>query len=189
MTATLLQRAREELGTAGLIGLVLLAGAVVFLLGALEPLEGRRQSLDAQLARGERAGGVSQGRDRASDGAARLAAFYEFFETGEAATGWLARLHAAGAAAGVEIRSADYTLHKTGTRLARYEIVLPVTGSYPQIRAFLRNALADIPVLSLDQVQIKREQAQGGKVQAEARLTLHLLETAGTKRAAREPKS
>jgi hypothetical protein len=174
MTATLLRRAREELGIAGLIGLVLLAGAVAFLLGALEPLESRRQALDAQLARGERAG-ASQARDPASDCAARLASFYEFFETGEAATGWLARLHAAGAAAGVEIRSADYTLHKTGTRLSRYEIVVPVTGSYPQIRAFLRNALADIPVLSLDQVHVKREQSQGGKVQAEARLTLHLL--------------
>lgn len=176
MTGDLLQRARNELGTAGLLGLGLMVAAVAFLLVALEPLEARRQALDTQLARGDRTGGAMQGRDRASDGAARLAAFYEFFETGEPATGWLARLHAAGAAAGVEIRSADYTLHKTGTRLFRYEVVLPVSGSYPQIRAFLRNALADIPVLSLDQVHIKREQTQGGKVQAEARFTLHLLE-------------
>jgi hypothetical protein len=175
MTTTLLKRAREELGTAGLLGLVLLTAAALFLLLKLEPLEARRAALDAQLTRGDRGGNAAPSRDRASENAARLAAFYDFFETGEAATGWLARLHAAGAAAGVEIRSADYTLHKTGTRLARYEIVLPVTGSYPQIRAFLRNALADIPVLSLDQVQIKREPAQGGKVQAEARLTLHLL--------------
>ena len=173
MTSALLKRARDELGTAGLLGLGLLIAAAVFLAVGLEPLEERRAALEAQLARGDR-GGASQPRDRASDSAARLAAFYAFFETGEATTDWLARLNAAGAAAGVEIRSADYTLHKTGTRLSRYEIVLPVTGSYPQIRAFLRNALADIPLLSLDQVQVKRE-AQGGKVQAEARLTLHLL--------------
>lgn len=176
MMPALLKRVRDELGAAGLLGLVLLTAAALFLVLGLEPLEARRAALDTQLARGDRGGGP-QARDRASDNAARLAAFYDFFETGEAATGWLARLHAAGAAAGVDIRSADYTLHKTGTRLARYEIVLPVTGSYPQIRAFLRNALADIPVLSLDQVEIKREPAQGGKVQAEARLTLHLLDT------------
>jgi hypothetical protein len=176
MTGALLQRARDELGAAGLLGLGLLIAAALFLLLVLEPLEARRQALDAQLARGDRNGGSAQARGQASGGGARLSAFYDFFETGEAATGWLARLHAAGAAAGVDVRSADYTLHKTGTRLSRYEIVLPVTGSYPQIRAFLRNALADIPVLSLDQVQIKREPAQGGKVQAEARLTLHLLE-------------
>ena len=158
MMPALLKRVRDELGAAGLLGLVLLTAAALFLVLGLEPLEARRAALDTQLARGDRGGGP-QARDRASDNAARLAAFYDFFETGEAATGWLARLH------------------KTGTRLARYEIVLPVTGSYPQIRAFLRNALADIPVLSLDQVEIKREPAQGGKVQAEARLTLHLLDT------------
>jgi hypothetical protein len=176
MMPALLKRVRDELGAAGLLGLALLAAAALFLVLKLEPLEARRVALDTQLARGDRSGGP-QVRDRAFDNAARLAAFYDFFETGEAATGWLAKLHAAGAAAGVDIRSADYTLHKTGTRLARYEIVLPVTGSYPQIRAFLRNALTDIPVLSLDQVEIKREPAQGGKVQAEARLTLNLLDT------------
>ena len=92
----------------------------------------------------------------------------------EAATDWLARLNAIGARSGVQIRSADYRMQKTGTRLERYEVVLPLTGSYPQIRAFLGQALAEIPVLSLDQVTIKRERAQGGAVQAEARMTLHL---------------
>jgi hypothetical protein len=52
--------------------------------------------------------------------------------------------------------------------------VLPLTGSYPQIRAFLATALAEIPVLSLDQVTIKKERAQGGALEAEAKLTLHL---------------
>jgi hypothetical protein len=172
MTAPVLQRARDELGFVGLLAIGLLFASIVFFFVALKPLEQRHDALESQAANGAAPGGTG----RAASAAARLAAFYQFFETGEAATGWLARLHAAGAAAGIEIRSANYTLHKTGTRIERYEIVLPLTGSYPQIRAFLRNVLAEIPVLSLDQIHIKREQAQGGRVQAEARMTLHLVQ-------------
>ena len=60
-------------------------------------------------------------------------------------------------------------------RIVRYEIVLPVAGSYPQIREFLRRSLAEIPVLSLDQVNLKREKRNDGAVNAELRLTLHMV--------------
>ncbi|HUF79604.1 MAG TPA: GspMb/PilO family protein [Burkholderiales bacterium] len=165
--ARALQRARAELGAAGLLA----AGVIYFVL-VLQPLEQRSAALEARLA----ARAPAAGREGASP-AARLAGFYRFFETGETAPDWLARLHAAGAAAGVELHSAAYTLHKTGTRIERYEMVLPLTGSYPQIRAFLRSALAEIPVLSLDQVQIRREGGEReGRVRADARLTLHLVQ-------------
>ena len=42
----------------------------------------------------------------------------------------------------------------------RYEIVLPVAGSYAQIRDFLKRALAEIPVLSVDQLTLKRDEPQ-----------------------------
>jgi hypothetical protein len=171
MMARALQRARAELGTPGLAAAGLLAAGTLFLFLVLQPLEQRSAALESRLA----AGAPAAGRAGASS-AARLAGFYRFFETGEAATDWLARLHAIGAATGVELQSAAYTLNKTGTRIERYEIVLPLTGSYPQIRAFLRNVLAEIPVLSLDQVQIRREGGRDGRVQAEARLTLHLVQ-------------
>jgi hypothetical protein len=170
MSAALLRKARHELGVTGLIALALFGAAALFFFLAVKPLEARNALVESELAQAERQapGG------RAPAAGARLAAFYRYFETGEAATDWLARLSAIGASSGVQIRSADYRLQKTGTRLERYEVVLPLTGSYPQIRAFLATALAEIPVLSLDQITIKKERAQGGAVEAEARLTLHL---------------
>jgi hypothetical protein len=170
MSAALLDKARRELGTTGLAALALFVMAALFFFFAVKPLESRNALLEDELARAESiaAGG------RGAGGGARLAAFYRYFETGESATDWLARLNAIGARAGVQMPSADYRLQKTGTRLERYEVVLPLTGSYPQIRSFLAQALAEIPVLSLDQVTIKKERAQGGNVQAEARMTLHL---------------
>jgi hypothetical protein len=57
----------------------------------------------------------------------------------------------------------------------RYEIVLPVAGTYPQIRDFLRRSLEEIPVLSLDQLSVKRERRSDAAVQAELRMTLHMV--------------
>ena len=170
MSAALLRKARQELGTTGLVAVLLFAAAALFFFLAVKPLESRTAALEDELARAESLAGGGRG----ASGGARLATFYRYFETGESATDWLARLNAIGARAGVRIPSADYRLQKTGTRLERYEVVLPLTGSYPQIRAFLAQALVEIPVLSLDQITIKKERAQGGTVQAEARMTLHL---------------
>ena len=163
----ILRRARNELGLTGLAALALFAGAALFLLLVVRPLEARNALVEDELGRSE----VKAQPGRAPAGA-RLAAFYRYFETGDGATDWLTRLNAIGTATGVQVRSAEYRMQKTGTRIERYEMVLPLTGSYPQIRAFLRQALAEIPVLSLDQLTIRKE---GGALQAEARMTLHLV--------------
>ena len=44
-----------------------------------------------------------------------------------------------------------------------------------QLRDFLRRTLTEIPVLSLDQMTLKREGRNDGAVQAELRMTLHMV--------------
>ena len=58
--------------------------------------------------------------------------------------------------------------------IERYEVALPLRGNYARIRAFLENALIEIPVLSLDHVSFRRKSPGDGAVEAEVRLTLHL---------------
>lgn len=160
---------RDELGGAGMASIVLFACALLFLLFSLRPLEARNARLEAELAQSQsRNTGVS-----AATPAARLAAFYRFFETEKQTTDWLADLHAAAQSAGIQMRSASYQFHDTGTPLERYEISLPITGSYAQIRAFLESALAQIPVLAIDQVNFRRNAATDAQIQAEVRLSLH----------------
>ncbi len=170
------QRFCSELGALGLASLGLLAGATLFFFLALKPLEARNELLQQRLADSTRTNAVSGARPApASQTAAKLAALYEFLETKEQKSDLLAKLHATGAAAGVEVRAADYKLHKTGVRIERYEIALPVTGSYAQIRTFLGNALAGIPALSLDQVSFRKQRPEDAQVQADVRFTLHLV--------------
>jgi Tfp pilus assembly protein PilO len=171
-----LQRIRRELGGVGLASLGLLAGAALFFFLALKPLEARNERLQQRLGESTRMNAApGAGPASASQTAAKLDALYQFLETKEHKSDLLAKLHAIGAAAGVEVRAADYKLHKSGVRIERYEITLPVTGSYAQIRAFLGNALAGIPALSLDQVSFRKQRPNDAQVQAEMRLTLHLV--------------
>ena len=112
-----------------------------------------------------------------ANAADRIGAVYQYLEKPEATTDWLAKLYAIGRATGVELQSATYKTQNAGGRLQRYEIVLPLTGSYTQMRDFLKRSLAEIPVLSLDQISLKRENRREGTVQAELRLTLHMVKS------------
>ena len=99
---------------------------------------------------------------------------HQFLKKDEEVTDWLAKLHGIGLATGVQLKSASYrTLPVEGSRIVRYEIVLPAAGSYGQLRDFLKRALAEIPVMSLDSLALKRtDQA----IQAEMRLTFHMVQ-------------
>ena len=59
---------------------------------------------------------------------------------------------AIGTATGVQVSQATYRTQSAGAGpLERTEIVLPLSGSYGQMRDFLKRSLAEIPVMSLDQ--------------------------------------
>jgi len=161
-----------KLGGAGLAALSVLAAGFAFLMLVLQPLEARNAQFARKLARLERPQATG------SSGippAQQLAVFYQRLQAEQPATGWLDRLHATAKLAGLELRTGEYRMKDAGQRVARYEIALPVAGSYPQIRDFLNNALNEIPVLSLDQVNFSRQRANDGRIQADLHFTLHLL--------------
>jgi hypothetical protein len=167
---------KAQLGLPGMAGLALLACVAVFQGVAVGPQETEQAEMEQRLSRNERKAGGGKG---AGVDSARLEAFYNHFRGDAGKDEWLAKLHAIAGQSGVELRSADYRLQATGTRIERYEIVLPVSAGYGQLRAFLKGALEQIPVLSLDQVSLRKDKpsdkAGDGRLQAEVRMTLHLL--------------
>jgi hypothetical protein len=168
-----LLRLREGLGTTGLAGLALIVLAAAFAFLVVKPLQARNALLAeraAQLA--SRAGSAQPG-----GAAGKIDSVYGFLQhRQEQTTDWLAKLHGIGAATGVRVKSATYKTQPTDSRIVRYELVLPVSGSYPQIRDFLKRSLAEIPVLSVDQMTLKRDE-RAGQVHAELRLTFHRVKS------------
>ena len=160
-------RLRETLGLNGLIAIALLVAATAFSSLFLARIEERNRALLTALSRKAQA--------PALPGADKVDAVYEHLRKDEQTTDWLARLHAIGTATGVQLKRASYRTLKTDSRIVRYEIVLPTAGSYAQLRDFIKRALEEIPVLSLDQITMKRGASAESDIQAEMRLTLHMV--------------
>lgn len=170
MLAKHLYRVRDELGAMGVAAITLFIGAALFMGFVLQPLKDKNRLLAA------RAEAAADAPVAAGNANQKLAALYDYLAKPQATTDWLAKLYAIGRATGVELQSASYkTQSAPAGRLERYEMTIPLTGGYTQMRQFLQRALSEIPVLSLDQITLKRENRREGLVQAELRLTLHMV--------------
>lgn len=168
---------RDEIGALALGALTLMGAAGLAHVLVVKPLEGRAAALERALAdAGRRAPAEGVMRVALDTPAAKMAAFYRHFDRPEDRIEWLAKLYGYARAAGLELRSAEYRLDEPRRRLVRYQVSLPVTGTYAQVRAFVESALAGIPVLSLDQVSFRRKSASDTSIEAEVVLTLHLAQ-------------
>ena len=166
----LLLKLRIQLGATGAAAFALFAAAAAFFVLVLQPLEERGNAVQARIP-------VARGEPGSANGA-KVQSVYQYLKKPEETTDWLAKLYAIGAATGVQLNSATYRTQAAGAGpLERIEIVLPLAGSYGQMRDFLKRSLAEIPVLSLDQVSLKRENRRDGTLQAEVRLTLHRVKS------------
>ena len=162
----------DRIGVAGVAAIALLAAALLFSSFMVKPLE-QRNALLAESA--------SRKGNTAAPSGEKVAAVYQYLRKDEDTTDWLAKLHGIGTATGIQMRSASYSTKPAEGRIVRYEIVLPVAGSYAQVRDFLKRAQAEIPVMSIDQVTLKKDDKKGATPQAalhaELRLTLHMVKS------------
>jgi hypothetical protein len=78
-----------------------------------------------------------------------------------------------GASAGLQMNKVDYRNETDANgQFSRLAITLPMTGSYPAVRKFIFSLMADFPGLSLDKLDVKRDQAASGLVETTVHLTL-----------------
>ena len=166
-----MKRIVERIGIAGVAAIGLLAAALFFSNFMVRPLEERNALLKESASR----------KTNAAPSGEKVAAVYAYLRKEEDTTDWLAKLHGIGTATGIQMRAASYSTKPAEGRIVRYEIVLPVAGSYAQIRDFLKRAQAEIPVMSIDQVSLKKDDKKGATPQAalhaELRLTLHMVKS------------
>ena len=87
----------------------------------------------------------------------------------EQAADGVARLFALAAEQGLQPLQADYRRDETGG-VGRWQVQMPVTGAYPQLRRYLRAAHA-IPGLSVDTLGLHR---RSGAAPVDARLSFSI---------------
>jgi hypothetical protein len=159
------------------VGIALVAFAVAFHVSAVAPLATELAGLRAEaddLQRRLQPGGPAGGGVKGTP-AEQLATFYAFFPAPESSPDWLGKINAAARAQGLVLRLGEYKLERSpDQRLVRYQITLPVTGSYAQLRGFVGQVLADVPAAALEEITLRRESVSSPTLEARIRLTLYL---------------
>ncbi|MBA1203270.1 type 4a pilus biogenesis protein PilO [Pseudomonas capeferrum] len=91
------------------------------------------------------------------------------------ATELIDRLYRLASAERISLARGEYALGvDPKTQLARYQIVLPVRGSYPQIRGFLQSLLGQLPTLVLEDLELQRKRIGDSELTGRLRMTLYL---------------
>lgn len=170
----------ERIGWPGVIGLALLvfsaglaATAIPSRVAELDALHEEVQTLQERYRMtGSTAPGARSTREE------QLEAFYGFFPPLSTLPDWLERIYAAAEKNGVALEVGEYRLvQERGWRLARYQLNLPVKGSYRQIRGFVAQVLTDVPAAALDEIGFRRDAVATERIDVRLRLTLYMGRT------------
>jgi len=166
----ILQHWRTYLGVAGLAGFSGLCLALALTLLWLQPLRHQQHTLTQDLAALQRPEVQNRQSERQS---LRLADFYQQFPHLNSARDWLDQIDQKLRAHKLVLKQADYKLvHERNSPLLRYQLNLPVSGDYLEIRACLQELQQSMPFLIIEDVAFERDTTTQTVVQAKLRLSL-----------------
>lgn len=172
-----IRRWMDNLGWVGMAAIGLLVVCPIWYFSALRPMQQHLNDVRGSVAklRDSAARGDQESLSRLRSPAEQLAEFYRAFPAERYSPQWLEKLIAIAQRNNLVLNRGEYktTREKVG-RLVRYQIILPVRGQYPQIREFLSEIPAEIPIVALENVEFERENIADATVQARIRLVLYL---------------
>lgn len=158
------------MGPAGVLGLGVLAACAAFYVSALRPAE--RQL--AGLRDVSRNVASAQLRPVALDVRSEdLRSFHALFPPVEKLPDELENLFGLARAANLQLLQGEYRIERRPSGLTAYRVVLPVRGSYAQVRAFAGHVLKGVPIASLDALRFERKKSAEAQLDAQLRLTIH----------------
>ena len=167
-----------RLDAVGVVGIGLAIMGITLYLTAVLPAREEIASLQSRLARA--AHSDAQPPDAAVAAAARsadqLARFDRLFPALAEAPLWVLRIHQLAERNGLTLETGEYRLVKDAALgMTRYQITLPLNGTYAQTRHFIAQVLRDVPAAALDDIVIKRESIGAASTQTRVQLALYLL--------------
>lgn len=165
-------RVVNQLGALGLIGLVLLlASALLFglkITSANTALVATQAELNKKILEAE----ALNSQQKTELPKPEVFDFYSAFPQTSNLSTTLQAVKNTASKNKLELNRGDYKftlISKNKTKvqdIAKYEIKLPLSGNYTQIRTFINDILLQVPTLALSDVQLKRETSLSPKVDA-----------------------
>jgi hypothetical protein len=164
-----LRHLAERLGWPGLLGIALVAGAGIAEFVAVVELDGRNAGLRRQVA--QLRAQVAAGAAAALPASGALADL----PGSHALTPVVAAVHAGARRRQVVLEQGEYLWQReVGSRSARYRMVFPVRGTYPQLRGWAADVLAGNPEMALEEFNFRRETVGSDIVEARVRFALRV---------------
>jgi Tfp pilus assembly protein PilO len=165
-----------NLGWPGILGLALLVFVGGFYFSTIRSEESRLDDLRQQIAK------AHEQRVAPADGAGapmtpsdRLAAFYGFFPRPNDLPDLMEKVFAVAKGQGLQLERGEYRVVKdSGGVLTQFQVILPVRGTYPQIRKFVDGAMVEVSTLSLNSIQFDRQKVGDPMVDATVKLAVYL---------------
>lgn len=163
-------RCWSRLGPAGVCGAVSIAAAAWLYGVHVQQREAELAELNARAP-----AAVAQAAVAELTPAQRAAAFQALFPKADTLPDWLERIEAASAATGVVVERTDYRAASDAPAgIARYQIALPVKGTYAQVRAFVAALLEAVPTLAVTDIDVKRDAIGSSTVDARLGVAVYL---------------
>lgn len=159
---------KRRLGTTGLVGLALLAAALLLQEVQVASVQQTAIAQHEKLSALRLAAAAYE----AAPAPAPLNPLALLPPTGEASQ-LIGELEQLAQVHGIALPRGQYSVSPlAGTPLARWQLVLPVDAPYPALHAFIATALERLPNLTLDELKIKRDRIGASELQAELRMSL-----------------
>jgi hypothetical protein len=106
----------------------------------------------------------------------RMAEFQSRLPAAEGALEAVQVIHTAAAKHGVKLAAGEYRLLREGNSpvLQRYQITLPATGAYLDLRAWMASVLNTLPSIAIEELSLVRQNVGTPALESRVRWTLYL---------------
>ena len=160
-------------GRPGLVGIALLLTTALFLFSTHLRVAAEVEALRADLAAAQ-----WQARTAAADKVADPATAMRALPARTDMPAILRQLFNKATQARLAVDTGKYEINAMGSSgVVRYQLAFPVTGPYPQIRAFIDATLATMPAVALNDLVLDRKSIADGNVEAQIRMTVYTVAT------------
>lgn len=164
-------------GWPGIVGFVLLAAAAFgqFVLVAQEQAAAAAAKAQAERDQAAYASAAGGGQHGKVDAGEALARFRDLLKSEKQADELMETIQRDAQKNGLAPAGIEYKWQRQPElKLAEVRIVMPLKGGYAPLRAFLKEVLADVPGLALEQCDLQRDNIGSANVDARVRFSLFL---------------
>lgn len=161
-------------GWPGVAGIGLLIACMVFYFAAIRPVQSRLDAARQNVSELQKHGKSDAARN-SQQPVEQLAEFYRAFPNNKDLLPWMEKIFTLAHDQGISLDQGEYKVSsdKVG-KLMRFQMTLPLKGEYPQIRKYLDSLLTEIPIVSLEHLQLERQKVGDPALEARIRLALYL---------------